>query len=138
MKSLLPAILKTILPLLLTVGACAHAGDVMIIDLNNSTEEVNHCESGMNEANKKNGTADKKIHAPGRPTLVKQRDGTMKTVKVVDPAYVEQKIAEAEAAGRSIDSIIISGHDGSGNFFGENGGIRASQLGAIIARHPKT
>src|SRR5665213_1623155 len=52
----------------------------------------------------------------------------------VDADGIEKKIAEKESEGYTFDTIIISGHDGSGHFFGENGNVLASEVSDIVER----
>jgi hypothetical protein len=101
----------------------AYAGDVLIVDLNNSAKEVSHCKQGVADNNRMKGGNDQVVVAgAGQP---------------VNAATLEKLIGEREAQGKSFDSIVISGHDGSGHFFGQSGDLVASDLAAIVERHPK-
>lgn len=93
--------------------------DVLFIDLNNAPGEVAACSA-----------AD-----PGRVWTVNQ--STMKR-GVIDAQEVENAISRMEAAGKSIDSIVISGHDGNGQFFGgdrDENTFTADQLQEILSRY---
>ena len=106
---------------LLTMSA-AYAGDVLFIDLNNSTEEISHCINGVDAENAR------------YPGTRKDKVAILGVGDEVNPQNIEKMIARKEASGYSFDTIIISGHDGSGHFFGENGNILASEIGDIVER----
>jgi hypothetical protein len=107
--------------LVLTVGLAwtAARADVLFVDLNNAPKEYGACQEG----------APGEVHVVGPATS----DG-----KVVDATLIDQKVSELEKAGVKIDTIVISGHDGSGHFFGDYGQFYASELRTLLKNHPRT
>ena len=102
---------------LLLFSLNAFAGDILMIDLNNQGDEVSAC---LKAAKKDPGT---QVHFVGQSEPV--------TVQ-----SIEDKIRFEESEGRKIDTIIVSGHDGSGLYFGSLGNISSEDITGIVDRDP--
>lgn len=104
--------------------ASAHAGDVLFVDLNNSANEAEACKAGVQAKN-----PNEHFEKFGKSDLAKySRSGEM------DADALNRFVAAKERAGRKFDCVVISGHDGSGHFFGENGDLTAGQAASLVAR----
>lgn len=103
----------------LLFSSVSYAGDVLFIDLNNSKKEVDACEAGMKATNSEDN-----IYVLGAGHKI-------------DADSIAASIREFEDGGASFDSIVISGHDGSGHFFGDNGDFLSSELKVIAHEDPK-
>ena len=95
--------------------------EILFIDLNNADGEVAACENA----------APGEVHVVGKSTVDAPR---------INAAVVEQQISALERAGRSIDTLVISGHDGSGHYFGgtaDENEFWSGELEEILKRHPR-
>jgi hypothetical protein len=107
---------------LVFAAAISHA-KILMIDLNNADKEVEACKSSAGDSN---------------VVVINQKSLGGKPVSA---AAVEDLIAKYEAAGVSFDACQISGHQGSGDFFGgddEQNHFSDMDLQGILRRHPKT
>jgi hypothetical protein len=94
---------------------------VLFVDLNDAPLEYDACAAGAGPD---------EVHVIGAVTNGGQP---------INGKHIEQKVAQLEAAGITVDSIVVSGHDGSGHFFGENGSeFYAADLRRILKNHPQT
>lgn len=117
--------------LALLIPAASFAGDVLFIDLNNSTNEVRACANGIAEGSRP-GFFQKgdQLRLAGSNLLSNQH-------KKLTPAVLDDYLSQLDQQGVSIDTIVISGHDGSGHYFGENSdAILSSDLRKLTAKHP--
>jgi hypothetical protein len=113
--------MKLLIGLLIFAGPRAFAGDILFIDLNNSNDEISHCMDGL--------AADNRAH----PKKRKDHVAMVGVGDAVDADAIEDAIKEKEDQGYTFDTIVISGHDGSGHFFGENGSVLASEITQVVA-----
>lgn len=100
----------------------AASADVLILDLNNADKENKACSA-----------------ADDGHVWVVNRAG--ENVRAVNAKVIENAIARMEAAGKTIDTLAISGHDGNCEFFGgdeDENSLTAVELKEILDRHPKT
>ncbi len=96
----------------------ASACDLFLVGLNEGVGEQDACEAGVAANN--NGDRLQIIEG-----------------YAIDKDILHAQIKAVLDSGRCIDSIVISGHDGSGEFYGHRGGIRANDIQEIVRREPR-
>ena len=109
------------------LSGSAHAV-ILFVDLNNAPREYAACKRGAGEEN---------VSVVSRTF---NSDDEHPTGQPVNIAFVRRKIEIMEANGQKIDSIVISGHDGSGHFMGLDGGgdFYHSDLTKLLAEREST
>lgn len=108
--------------------------DMIFLDLNNADQEFNACKAGVDQNNK-----DKRKANPDGIVRVKGENGEADDgVGHTNTYYKLRKaVIGMLKAGRTIDSIVISGDDGTGHFFGSNGDFQHHELRAILKEFPQ-
>jgi len=118
------------------------AGSVLFIDLNNAREEVAACARGVRDASPRNadGTPTDQVYVINRASMGQLRYHAYDPSKSITAADVDAYVRELEDAGVKIDSIVLSGHDGNGMYFGSQGELTADQLKWVLSptRHRLT
>lgn len=101
-------------------------GDILFIDLNGAKDEV---------------AAAQRAAAARHEKLIVIPDANQ-NVTYFKPSLFRQllndRLSEFEAHGTQISSLVVSGHDGVGSFFGDRGRITGSDLKQIFEAHPKS
>lgn len=92
--------------------------DVLFIDLNNSPKEVEACRAGAQEA-----------YDGDQVITVGPSSGDSGNVTM---SKIRAKVQEAQENGVVFDSIVVSGEDGSGHFFGSHGDFFAVQFRDLV------
>jgi hypothetical protein len=126
-------ILSLMAPLVAAVIQPASADNVLFIDLNNSAEEIKACSSGVKTAN-----AEESVFVINKETvgLLPGSGFVPNAENKIHVKEIDAMIRDLEDQGQRIDSIVISGHDGNGQYFGTQGDLTAAQLKWIFDRHP--
>lgn len=108
--------------------------DVIFLDLNNADEEYKACKAGIKQNNQDKGKQqpDGIVRVRGENGEGDDDIGRTKTYYKLRQAVI--KMLEK---GRTIDSIVISGDDGTGHFFGTNGDFHHHELRAILEEFPQ-
>jgi hypothetical protein len=102
---------------LLLFSCQVFAGDILMIDLNNQGDETKAC---LDSALRNDPGTDVHIVGAGETVTVQSIEEKIKFVEEVE--------------GRTIDTIVISGHDGSGRYFGSKGELSSEDFAGIIQR----
>lgn len=91
---------------------------ILFIDLNESPKEAEACRQGAQDAS-----------ANDEVVVVAPPAGSS---KVVNMDMIMAKVREARRKGINFDSVVVSGEDGSGHFFGTQGDFYASDFKKLI------
>lgn len=103
--------------LLLVISPALYADDILFLDLDGSLNELRACQQGATAAN------------PDDEVEEIEHEVNAKTVRAAIRGYALE--------GRKFDTIIISGHDGSGEFYGANENrFSAADLQSIMREQP--
>jgi hypothetical protein len=109
--------------------------DILFLDLNDAPLEVDAAERAAN------ARGEKLIHVyapvesdPSNPNYAKYQKDSNGNIRKLKIQRVEEKLRQAVQRGQQITSIVLSGHDGSGHFFGETGDIKAEEIKAMLAK----
>lgn len=103
---------------LLFVGIGSARANILFIDLNNSPKEVEACRTGAQQASPNDEVV-----------VVGPSDGSSSDVTM---DAIMDKVREARKNGVSFDSIVVSGEDGNGHFFGSHGDFYASDFKRLV------
>ncbi len=103
----------------LFVTPCVRA-NVLFLDLNDSPKELAACQEGLRDAGQGH-----QVVSVG-PSGGDERPLTMEKIL--------GKVEQARRKGINFDSIVISGEDGSGVFFGSEGSFSARQLRGLVEK----
>lgn len=120
------------LALLLFFSLNAQA-EMIFLDLNDAPKERAACEEGI-QSKGIAGERKETLHVVD-PSKHKKENGENYQRS---PAYhaLRKKIKSMISAGTPIDSIVISGEDGSGDFFGSNGKFQYYEFQEIVEEFP--
>ena len=110
------------LAFILFFARSAFACDVLVIDLNNSKDEIRSCREGVYANNKKKGTDDD-IGVVGDGEKI-----TMSSIRATLQEYARNKDC--------IDTVAFSGHQIAGQFTGANGTVDPHELADVMAEFP--
>jgi|GEM_PF-5492974 len=119
-----------ILAFLFLLATGAHA-EVIFVDLNDAGEEIRHCQAGLDAKNAKQTWQN-----PEQLNVVKGTPGDRGDYTKTYHA-LRAKIQDMIRRGVKIDSIVISGEDGSGHFFGTQGDFHSYELKALMDEFPQ-
>lgn len=92
---------------------------IIFLDLNNNPMEI--------------ASAQRAACKRGESLLVFPKPGQ----KSFNIAELDQKLSELKASNTQVNSLLISGHDGGGDFGGEHGAVTKLDLVAVVERHPE-
>jgi hypothetical protein len=106
--------------------------DMIFLNLNDAPEEIENCRAGLNANNAKTGRRNKLEVVNGLMGARDNDDGRTNTYY-----KLRETIRSMLTQGRKIDSIVISGEDGSGHFFGTNGDFHQNELRDLINEFPE-
>jgi len=108
----------------------AARAEMIFVDLNDAPEEINKCREGIEAKNAK-GLWQK----PDQLHVVRGAKGS-KNYRSNTYHALRAKIADLVRRKVPVDSIVISGDDGSGNFFGSEGEFTQRELKALLDEFP--
>lgn len=115
------------LPLLFVLSLAR--AEMIFLDLNNADKEIKACQDGIEDKKKKSGQHDDVHVIKG---LKGERDNKSNTYWAL-----REQIKSLLARKVRIDSIVISGEDGTGNFFGSTGDFDYRELQALSEEFPE-
>lgn len=125
-KLLITRLLISLLALALSFNlwaACPKGSEsgqtILFLDLNNNPMEI--------------ASAQKAACKRGESLLVFPQPGQDR----FNILELDQKLSELNAKNTKVNSLLISGHDGGGDFGGEHGGLTKQDLTAVVERHPE-
>ena len=132
--------MRIMLALLFILAPATWAGNVLMIDLNDSGKEVAACYKGVRDASTVNqdGSRNEALYVVNKEHMAELQHHKYTAGNKIHAEDIEAYIREIEDGGHKIDTIVISGHDGNGQYFGTQGDITASQLKGIFNRHRLT
>jgi hypothetical protein len=126
------------LGLFLVCGLSFSAGaEIIFLDLNDAPEEIRHCQAGLDKKHlKQRGEGRREqLHVIDPKEYVSKRGES--SLKTKTYHALRSKIQDMIRRNIPIDSIIISGDDGSGEFFGSQGKFHQHELVALVKEFPQ-
>ncbi len=121
-----------ILTLSFFIDVRVHA-DMIFLNLNDAPEEIASCKAGVAANNEK-----AKKNPPDQLMVINAVQGENADDNRSNTYHVLKKeIKRMLAAGKTIDSMVISGEDGSGHFFGTNGDFHQNELRDLVKEFPQ-
>ncbi len=118
--------------LLLALPAYA---EMIFLDINNAPQEINYCRAGLDDKARRLGRSPEPLNVV---TAARGETADARGVRRSNTYWrLRESIQNLLGQGKRIDSIVISGEDGSGHFFGENGDFYSSDLMRLYEEFPQ-
>lgn len=110
----------------------AHA-EMIFLDLNDAPQEIAACKEGVQSASMR-GERREELHIVNPSTRPRQRGENSNRSNTYHA--LRAKIIELRSRNIPIDSIVISGEDGSGEFFGSQGKLPYHEFQSLVREFP--
>jgi hypothetical protein len=107
--------------------------EMIFLDLNDAPQEIAACREGVQTANMRS-ERNENLHIVNPKARPRQRGED--SYKSDTYHALRAKIVELRSRGVPIDSIVISGEDGSGEFFGSQGKLPYHEFHALVREFP--
>jgi hypothetical protein len=122
---------------ILAVSVSAQA-EMIFLDLNDAREEIAHCRAGLTEKSLKENRGERRpeqLHVVDPAKYTSKRGES--SLKSKTYHALRAKIQDMNARNVPIDSIVISGEAGNGDFFGSQGKFHQNELFELVNEFPQ-